>query len=829
MPMRLLLIILVALPAWLFALHTTAISATAAAIEKDTLSPGQTLTGDGKLVSSNGKFALGFFHISIISNSTPDNHNNTDLKLWHLGIWFNKVPKLTPVWVASRENPIQSPISPELKFSGDGANLAVVNLATNSTVWSTQITTQTNTTTTILVLLSNGNLILRNSDDNILWQSFDHPTDTLLPGATIALNKITGETRRLVSRRSNADQSPGVYSMEIGRDGVVRMLWNSTVPYWSSGEWINGGYFSSVPEMTAHHRFNFTFVNNDRESSFAYQVLDESSTMYSFVDVSGQRRVLSWHEGRQDWVNVFTHPNDQCEVHAVCGPFAVCNDNTLLSCSCMKGFVASSVGNNWDLDDPIGGCRRNTSLEDCGGGGGGDRNGSNGDLGDRFYAMTRVVALPFDTRKIGDAASAAECEKVCLGLCSCTAYSFGTGGCSVWHGELLNVKQLLSDGASGSGKTLYIRLAATEFQARRNNRPAVSIVGLIAACSATLSFLAVIIVVLIVRAKRNKRKLHFHNANNINNIGGGLIPFKYRELQRATRNFSEKIGAGGFGVVFKGMLNESTAIAVKRLYGSYHEEKQFRAEVSSVGIIHHNNLVKMIGFCCEGEKRFLVYEYMSNGSLDAHLFRNDASTLNWKTRYQIALGIARGLAYLHESCRDHIIHCDIKPQNILLDGSFVPKIADFGMAKLIGRDCSRVVTTARGTIGYLAPEWFSGMAITPKIDVYSYGMVLFEIISGWRNTDKEHSCDNDDDDVAYFPVQIARKLLEGNVMRFLDHRLNGDAIFEEVERACKVACWCIQDKEFDRPMMSKVVQILEGLVDVDMPPMPRLIEAITQR
>jgi serine/threonine protein kinase len=235
----------------------------------------------------------------------------------------------------------------------------------------------------------------------------------------------------------------------------------------------------------------------------------------------------------------------------------------------------------------------------------------------------------------------------------------------------------------------------------------------------------------------------------------------------------------------------------------------------------------MIGFCCEGDKRLLVYEHMPNISLVVHLFRSSAKTLNWRTRHQIALGVARGLAYLHDSCLDHIIHCDIKPQNILLDAFFVPKIADFGMAKLLTRDFSWVITTTRGTVGYLAPEWISGVAITPKVDVYGYDMVLLEIISGRMNAREE--CSSDDDDIVYFPIQVTRKLLEGDVMNFVDDRLNGDVVVEEVERACKVACWCIQDREFERPTMSKVIQILEGLVEVDTPPMPRLLEAIAER
>ncbi|CAN1231837.1 G-type lectin S-receptor-like serine/threonine-protein kinase At2g19130 [Linum perenne] len=247
-------------------------------------------------------------------------------------------------------------------------------------------------------------------------------------------------------------------------------------------------------------------------------------------------------------------------------------------------------------------------------------------------------------------------------------------------------------------------------------------------------------------------------------------------------------------------MPDSTVVAVKKLesinFRRAENHKQFLAEVRTLGTIQHNNTM------------MLVYDYMPNGSVASHLFKgnDDSNILDWKMRYSIALGTARGLAYIHEKCRECIIHCDIKPDNVLLDSEFRPKVADFGMAKLFGRDFSRVLTTLRGTIGYLAPEWISGEAITAKADVYSYGMVLLELVSGMRNSQR-HVCVGH-----YFPVWVANVLNEGN------------ADVEELERVCRVALWCIQNDQSHRPTMSHVVYFLEQVLEVNIPPVPRILK-----
>ncbi|KAL6888912.1 hypothetical protein ACP4OV_009938 [Aristida adscensionis] len=776
----------------------------------DTIAPGQALTIHDKLVSENGRYALGFFEAGDGSSQ-----NNSS---WYLGIWFNSVPKFTHAWVANRDNPIKNPTSLELEISHDGV-LVILNRSTSSVIWSSQGNETRNnkfafkSKDTVAVLLNTGNLVLCNSSDSsiILWQSFDHLTDTFFIGAKIGWDKVIGLNSRLVSRKDSISPASGRYILELdqsGLDQIIITTSNSSVPYWSSGVW-NGQYFPSFPETIKQPVANMSFVDNAQQKYFTYALLNESSyVVYQHLDVTGQLMTFVWIDGSQDWSVVNAYPKARCDVYAACGPFSICNDDAPPHCNCLEGFNIRSP-KDWELDDRTGGCWRKTPL-DC------IANGNTTSSTDKFYSMP-CVSLSQSSYKIVAPKNIGECAQVCLDNCSCTAYSFSNGICSNWHEELLNIRQIQ---CNSNGETLHLRLAAKDVPSFHENKRGFIIRLATGTSVATLGLFVLIMLLLILR-KRRESSIHIlDGAQGCN----GMTVFRYTDLQRATKNFSEKLGGGGFGSVFKGFLNDSTSIAVKRLDHAHQGEKQFRAEVSSIGIIQHINLVKLVGFCCEGATRLLVYEHMPNGSLDIHLFHSHAAVLTWSTRYQIALGVARGLAYLHESCLDCIIHCDIKPENILLGDSFVPKIADFGMAKFLGRDFSRVLTTMRGTIGYLAPEWISGVAITPKVDVYAYGMVLLEIISGRRNSCVPCSCGNNHD--VYYPVHVAKKILEGDIRSLLDHRLYDNVNLKELEIACKVACWCIQDNESDRPTMVEVVQIFEGLQEISVPPMPRLLHAI---
>ncbi|XWS21857.1 hypothetical protein CRYUN_Cryun30bG0091600 [Craigia yunnanensis] len=263
-------------------------------------------------------------------------------------------------------------------------------------------------------------------------------------------------------------------------------------------------------------------------------------------------------------------------------------------------------------------------------------------------------------------------------------------------------------------------------------------------------------------------------------------------------------------------------VAVNQLEGVEQGEKQFRMEVATISSTHHLNLVRLVGFCSDGRHRLLVYEFLKNGSLDNFLFMSkdqSGKSLNWENQFNIALGTARGITYLHEECRDRIIHCDIKPENILLDEIYTAKVSDFGLAKLMNTKDQRYLSLAsiRGTRGYLAPEWLANLPITSKCDVYSYGMVLLEIVSGRRNFKVSTETEG-----KKFSMWAYQEFEKGNVEGIVDKRLE-EVDTGQVVRAILVSFWCIQEQPSQRPMMGKVVQMLEGVIDIEKPPAPKVV------
>lgn len=319
-------------------------------------------------------------------------------------------------------------------------------------------------------------------------------------------------------------------------------------------------------------------------------------------------------------------------------------------------------------------------------------------------------------------------------------------------------------------------------------------------------------------------------------VAGVPIKFRYNEIEEATDKFGTILGRGASATVFKGVLTDGTSVAVKRICSQERGEKEFRAEVSAIASVQHVNLVRLLGYCVvPGGPRFLVYDFIPNGSLDCWIFsrRNcsrpgnrSGGCLSWDLRYRIAVDVAKAISYLHHDCRSKILHLDLKPENILLDENHKAIVADFGLSKLMGKDESRIVTTIRGTKGYLAPEWLLEYGISEKSDIYSYGMVLLEMIGGQRNvTLIEQGNDRARRRWRYFPKIVREKLREGKLMEAVDQRLldSGGIDEREVRRLVFVALWCIQERADLRPSMAHVVKMLDGRVVIDEPPETEMI------
>ncbi|KAA8532631.1 hypothetical protein F0562_032553 [Nyssa sinensis] len=302
-----------------------------------------------------------------------------------------------------------------------------------------------------------------------------------------------------------------------------------------------------------------------------------------------------------------------------------------------------------------------------------------------------------------------------------------------------------------------------------------------------------------------------------------LMPkrYSYTDIIAMTNHFKDILGEGGFGSVYKGQLPGGYLIAVKMLKNTKFTAEEFINEVSTIGRIHHVNVVQLVGFCSEGSNRALVYEFMPNGSLDKHIYVKEgrAQSFSWEKLLEIALGTARGIEYLHSGCDVCILHFDIKPHNILLDQNFIPKVADFGLAKFHPKEFDFVsVSSTRGTIGYIAPELISRNfgSVSSKSDVYSFGMLLLEMAGGRKNADLKAKSSSK----VYFPSWVYDRLDNGGDLELQ----NVDEIEIEIaKRLCIIGLWCIQMKASDRPSMTKVVEMLEGKIeDLKLPPKPVL-------
>ncbi|KAF7817253.1 G-type lectin S-receptor-like serine/threonine-protein kinase SD2-5 [Senna tora] len=652
-------------------------------------------------------------------------------------------------------------------------------------VWSTDTE---NKGVSSMELQDTGNLAFLGNNSNIIWQSFSHPTQTLLSKQDFT------EGMKLISD-PNSNNLAYVLEIKSG-DLILSADFQTPQPYWSmkkdNRKVVDKDGDLMVASATLSEN-SWRFYDKNMSLLWQFIFAEDPGINSTWVATLGSDGFITFSNLQSEKLSTTRIPQNSCSTPQPCDSYNICTGDNNCRCpsvlssrpNCKPGNVVSSCNDS----------ETSTELMEA-------------DNGIHYFALDFLP--PSSTTDLDG------CKASCLGNCSCLVMFFHniTRKCFL----LDNIGSFQASDTN-SGFVSYIKLSKRG--GGSSNKHTIVVVVIIV-LSALLVLLCVVCVGL--RYSRRKRKMldspEDDNSNDdmfLGNIRGMPIRFSYEEMKVATNNFSEKLGQGGFGSVYKGVLQDGSQVAVKKLEGIEQGKKEFRAEVSIIGSIHHHHLVKLKGFCAEGSHRLLAYEYMANRSLDKWIFKKNEGEselmLDWNTRYNIALGTAKGLAYLHEDCDSKIIHCDIKPENVLLDDKFLAKVSDLGLAKLMTREQSHVFTTLRGTRGYLAPEWITNYAISEKSDVYSYGMVLLEIIGGRKNYDP-----NETSEKSHFPSLAFKRMEEGKVRDIIDSKMKIDETDERVDRAIKVSLWCIQEDMSLRPSMAKVVQMLEGLSAVPKPP-----------
>ncbi|XP_059658848.1 G-type lectin S-receptor-like serine/threonine-protein kinase At1g67520 [Cornus florida] len=748
------------------------------------------------LVSSRKNFTLGFFKPSKYSDN-----NNT-----YLGIWYTNSADQRAVWVANRNSPIYNN-SGVLSIDKAGKLIITYNGGSSAELYASKAGTINITAT----LLDSGNFVVREANSNgstkqrVLWQSFDYPTHTLLPEMKLGVNHRTGRIWSLTSWFAEDEPALGAFTLEWDPSGRRLVVRRRGMIYWTSGV-LKDKAFEFLPKPdTINWNYNFINVTDPEEEYFTYSLIIDP-----VVTPEDRKSISGWVLEHNGFISGYQDRHGIARVDLCYGY------NTRGS------ELAYSGCELWEQPK----CRNRHQKFDL-----------------RSGYFIPSEASPDKNESLG----LSDCRDICWIDCDCVGFNdYGTG-CVFWKGNLVfhqdyigdKVRQyvLISNSNAGEKKWIWIVIAVVVallmllfgllcFLRRKSKRRGrgTSLTNNRFVCHIVMFHLnlyyfygmtSLVLYFIKIENKEEKVLLELMTSNGDEpeldgNKGHELKVFSFACMMDATSSFSSecKLGEGGFGPVYKGKLREGHEIAVKRLSRISRRSGQglleFKNELILIAKLQHMNLVRLLGCCIQGDEKMLVYEYMPNKSLDSLLFDTSKNEqLTWERRLNIIEGIAQGLLYLHKYSRLKIIHRDLKASNILLDENMIPKISDFGMARICKQNVSEANTNRiGGTYGYMAPECMEGV-FSVKSDVYSFGVLMLEIVSGRKNNSFY------DIEGPLNLVGFAWKLWNKNAtLELVDPTLGSSCIEQQFLRCIHVGLLCVEDRAVDRPTMPKVVSML---------------------
>ncbi|GLT52523.1 hypothetical protein SLA2020_258590 [Shorea laevis] len=754
--------------------------------------------------SPSGDFELGF-------RRAPDQED-----LFLLAIWFAKIPEKTIVWSANGDNLVKIESRVELTSSG-----LVLSDLSGTKLWCTNNTQDGTGGVSHAAMLDSGNFVITSTNSDNIWESFQNPTDTILPGQELGLNST------LSSAFSARSYKKGRFQLRFTSESLVLnridVYTGRSFQFYFNITDGSGLIFNKSGDIQIR-KSNGSIVNIAPENTVPIQDFYYRATL----DFDGVFTLYS-HSGNGDesWSSLWYRPEDICYSFTgpnpalgigPCGFNSICQQDPdgMVNCKCPPGFSFLDAVNKHL------GCKPNNQSYP------GDCNDEGFTIGEDSFEFNSIsfVDWPYGDYELLQPVNETECRRSCLLDCTCAVASLEDSSLNNGIGNCWKKKLPLSNGwynKSRNNRIVLIKVPKLGESllnppnlnpGKKRQNQVILILSVLLGTSACFNIFTLVVVSLLLFCFYQRKLQDLNRITRKGEIETNLRSFTYKELEDATKGFNEELGKGSFGTVYKGELSRNY-VAVKKLDKVIQDgEKEFKTEVNVIGQTHHRNLVRLLGYCDEAEHRLLVYELMQNGSLANFLF--GVLRPSWQQRLQIASGIARGLTYLHEECSTQIIHCDIKPQNILLDDSFTAKISDFGLAKLLINSKSRTLTGIRGTKGYVAPEWFRSTPVTVKVDVYSFGVMLLEILCCRR-------CLRFELEEAVILSEWAYECYsEGMLGKLVENDEEARNDMGKVEMLVKVAMWCVQDEPSRRPNMRTVTMMLEGAVLVPAPPCPFL-------